>query len=108
MHNCIWNRWPFHILGAIDKHHHFHPASYMFASNEDTDSCIYFLETLRNLYTKLFGNQPNTRYTINDNSNAIFKAFKTVFSLAFQMNCFVHIISRNLAKYTCKLNDEGK
>ena len=24
------------------------------------------------------------------------------------MNCFVHIVSRNLVKYTCKLNNKGK
>ena len=81
--NCIWNRWPFHIFGVMDKHHHFHPAGYMFASNEDTDSYICLLQSLCNLYEKMFENEPNVNYTLNDNSDAIFKAFKTVFPLAF-------------------------
>ena len=63
----------------MDKYYHFYLAGYAFISNEDTNFYICLLETLHNLYAKLFRNEPNVYYTLYDNSDAIFKAFKTVF-----------------------------
>ena len=83
----------------MDIHHHFHPVGYMFPSNEDVHSYVCLLESLRNLYVKLFGNEPNVHYALNDNSDAIFKAFKTVFPLAFLMNCFAHMIHEEEDKH---------
>ena len=56
---------------------------------------------------KIFGKEPNVCRTLNDNSGTMFKAFKTIFPLAFLMNSFAHVIARNLVKRARKLNDEG-
>ena len=92
----------------MDIHHHFHPVGYMLASNEDCNSYVCSLESTRNSRVKIFGNGPNVHHTLNDDSDAMFKAFPTVFPLAFLMNCFAHVIARNLVKHACKLNDKGK
>ena len=107
-YRCLWNRWPFHIYGVMDKHHHFHPIGYMFGSNEDADSYTYFLEALRNMHVEIFGYDPEPKYSLNDNADAIFKAFKSIFPDAYQMNCFAHMINRNLHKYACKLSNSKK
>ena len=44
------------------------------------------------------------KLTLNDNCDAIFKTFSTVFSLAFMLNCFTYMVSRYLPKYAYKLN----
>ena len=103
-YKCLWNRWPVHIIGAMDKHHHFHPVGYMFCSNEDADSHTIFVQSLVNAYEKLFGSQPDVKCSLNDNCDAIFKAFSTVFPLVFMLNCFAHMIVRNLPKYACELH----
>jgi hypothetical protein len=105
---CLWNRWPFHIMGRTDKHHHFHPVGYMFGSNEDADSYAIFLDSLNKAYFKIFGETPHAKCSMNDNADAIFKAVSEVYPESYMQNCYAHLVSRNIQKYTKKLTRSDK
>ena len=45
---------------------------------------------------------------MNENSDAIFKAVSEVYPEAYMQNCYAHLVSRNLQKYTKKLTRSDK
>ena len=48
---------------------------------------------------------PDVKYTLNDNSNAIFTTFKTIIPEAYQCNCYAHM-RRKLKNYVTYLNNK--
>ena len=93
-----WNRWRLHVLGVVDCLHTFWPIAYLFTNREDAASHELLLRSVTEHFYHLTGETPDVKFTISDNSSAIFNAFKKVFPSAFNINCYFHFMCKNLCK----------
>ena len=73
-HKVLWNRWPFHVLGVIDLFHSFYHVAYLFTNMEGEESYQHLLRAVSDYYYSLTGEAPNVKYSMSDNSWAIFNA----------------------------------
>ena len=107
-HKDLWNRQPFHVIDVL---HSLHSIARLFATKEDGQSHECLLCSVTNFYCPLAGENPDVKFTICDNADAFFCAFKKVFPNACSIDCYFHFKVQNLPKHSkhlwcgTKIND---
>lgn len=107
-HNLTWHKYPFMVLGTVDRNKKFHPLCFGLCTQETTNDFKFIFDALSVSVEKHTDRKLQPEILISDACNAIRNAFMHVFPMALLMiMCYVHVL-RNITKNKDKYKKENK
>ena len=100
------NGCPITIFGISDAAHQFVPVSFALRYHEDIDTYVDFMLKTKNIAQLKCNTTISPKYTMSDNCDALFAAFREVFPGAKRLSCFAHVVRKLRGNCRSRINTD--